>query len=222
MPSPEGSERLIPGTRSLQLQSIQDHVFPDEEEDVRWIVVGIILAWLTVLGAAQVPWLRWESKPGADGPSLAAWPGDSDIPRPAGAPLTAMFVHPKCPCTVASLRMLEQLANSRKDLRFVVVAWRPKGSGWRPETTLSIFLDEGGVETRRFGVTTSGHVMAFGGDGAVLFSGGLTDQRAATEAGRGVDLLKAALSGIGEAHKTIPVFGCSLGVRKPAQVPERP
>ena len=176
------------------------------------IASGIVIAFLAVLGVAQTPWLDWESTPGVEGETLVEWPVASAMERPVESPLVLMFVHPKCACTKTRLRIFQQAALRRPEASWRIVAWRPKGSDWKPDTTLPIFWDEDGIETKRFGVTTSGHVFSFDASGAVQFSGGLTDLRGGSEEGEGARLLDASVhKGNRPKHaRRKPVFGCSL------------
>jgi hypothetical protein len=178
-----------------------------------WIACGIVSIWLALFTVAEAPWLRWQTKAGSAPVRLETWPAESAIPRESPGLLVTLFVHPKCPCTTTSLRLLEQAVEEHEDVRWLVVAWRPQGSDWKPETTLPVFIDEGGAETKRFGVTTSGHVIAFDARGSVVFSGGLTDLRGASEAGEGVPLLEASLQRGAFVEPRTPVFGCRLAAR---------
>ena len=176
-----------------------------------WIASSIVTVWLAVVALAQSPWLQWENAPGAEAVQLKGWPEGSTIPRDRTSRYVLMFVHPQCPCTRTSLRLLEQAADLHKAVQWRVVAWRPRKSDWRPETTLPVFMDEGGAETKRFGVTTSGHVLSLdSGAGVVLFSGGLTNVRGSSEAGMGFELLQASLRAEPPTRASSLTFGCSL------------
>jgi hypothetical protein len=78
-----------------------------------------------------------------------------------------------------------------------------------------VVRDAGGVEARRFHADTSGYVLLYGRDGALLFQGGVTGSRGHEGDNFGLSQLRTALSARGtvaiSAHaRTSPVFGCSL------------
>jgi hypothetical protein len=72
--------------------------------------------------------------------------------------------------------------------------------------------DEGGVEAKRFGVATSGHVLLFDRAGRLLFSGGITPARGHEGDSLGRDALIERLAGTRtiSGPATSPVFGCPL------------
>src|SRR5664279_4276966 len=65
-----------------------------------WLLVSVVGLW----------WLfQYVSTPGAQSAALTDWPSDSSIERAASGPTLVMFVHPRCPCTRASLAELERV-----------------------------------------------------------------------------------------------------------------
>jgi hypothetical protein len=83
-----------------------------------------------------------------------------------------------------------------------------------------VLLDAGGVEARRFGVTTSGTCLLYSTSGKLLFSGGLTQSRGHVGPNRGRDLLTQCLLNGDDSgslllhHDAHPrhhaTFGCAL------------
>jgi hypothetical protein len=70
--------------------------------------------------------------------------------------------------------------------------------------------DDGGIEARRFGVSTSGQTLLYSASGALVYAGGTTGARAKAGNNAGRDALVALLSGRTPAQTATPVFGCSL------------
>src|SRR4029078_12925735 len=66
----------------------------------------------------------------------------------------------------------------------------------------------------RLGATTSGHVLVYGADGALLFSGGITSARAHEGDSIGQNAIVRALYGGKPPIDQTPVFGC--GLKSPA------
>jgi hypothetical protein len=77
-----------------------------------------------------------------------------------------------------------------------------------PET--EVLVDPDGREALRFGARTSGHVVLYGVDGSLQFSGGITDGRGhAGDSEGGQTLLAWLRDGVAE-RRTAPVYGCPL------------
>ncbi|WP_133796011.1 hypothetical protein [Prosthecobacter fusiformis] len=133
-----------------------------------------------------------------------------------------MFVHPKCPCSSASLGELERLlaqAPGRFDTCLLFV--RPKGTGvewakdelWQKAALIpgiTVKLDDDGREAELFHAATSGQTLLYDGGAKLVFEGGITAARghAGDSAGQQavLTLLEKKLAGVIET----PVFGCAL------------
>lgn len=186
----------------------------------RWVVVAATV-WFAVVagGFGALAWYAHTPAPPA--PVVPTWPAHSQVPRDAARPTVVFFAHPECPCTRASLRMLERIvAKARDRADFVVMLedsaehpeWRRSDLWHQAETIVGVEVrpDPEGVEARRFGATTSGHTVLFGADGARRFSGGITPARGH----EGDSLGRAALERLLHAEAQTPtlaqVFGCAL------------
>jgi hypothetical protein len=75
---------------------------------------------------------------------------------------------------------------------------------------LRVVIDPGGRFAAKLGATTSGHVLLYGADGALLYSGGITPARAHEGDTPGQTAIVAALYGKTPAVRGAPVFGCGL------------
>ena len=73
-----------------------------------------------------------------------------------------------------------------------------------------VYRDEGGVETRRFGVTSSGHVLLYAPSGRLQFSGGITLSRGHEGDNPGSEAIIHVVRGGTLAQHETPVFGCTL------------
>ena len=133
-----------------------------------------------------------------------------------------MAVHPHCPCTRASIEMLARIMTRCRGLVTAHVAFcKPAGFPrdweqtdlWRSAAAIpdiEVFCDEEGLEGRRFGAATSGHVLLFSPGGELLFSGGITVSRGHEGDNAGRDAVIAFLT-VGKADRAqCPVFGCPL------------
>ncbi len=70
--------------------------------------------------------------------------------------------------------------------------------------------DVSGGTAAALGMQTAGHVMLFGEDRSLLFSGGITPARGHEGDNFGRQSLKAILTGREPAKTRTPVYGCSL------------
>jgi hypothetical protein len=191
---------------------------------------GWILAFIGIWAAAVVGgevWMwRYQLTPGAaPGEAPHTWPAGSTIPDHRGRPLLLMVAHPRCPCTRASLNELRRLQARFEGLRVQPELYLslvlPEGAG--PEwidgpvmrnaasiPTLRVVLDPGGRFAARLGATTSGHVLVYGGDDSLLFSGGITSARAHEGDSEGQGAIVRALYGRDPRIRDSAVYGCGL------------
>jgi len=179
------------------------------------------LLWLGTVGTGAWRLLRYEATPGPASPS-ARWPEGSRVdPAPDRATLV-MLVHPRCPCSRASLDELEALM-TRCSVRLAarVLFLRPAGfpagwersALWRRAASIPGVLplaDPGGEEARRFHAATSGQVFLFDASGALLFRGGITGARGHTGENAAREAARSVLDRKAAAPVRTPVFGCPL------------
>jgi hypothetical protein len=181
---------------------------------------------ITLWGLAVAGWFAYlyaySNAPGQDGPAPVRWPADSTISHSLERSTLLMFVHPKCPCTRASLEELSRIiAHCQGRADFLCVFVRPAGLPqdwekdelWRLASAIPqvrLIVDEGGREARQFGATTSGHVRLYDRNGVLLFGGGITGARSHAGDNAGASaVMDWLLKGHSECSKTF-VFGCSL------------
>jgi len=179
---------------------------------------GAVAVWVLVVCVGLKLFVGYKITPGVAAVAPSQWPRSS-LPRVADQSTLVMFVHPRCPCTRASLAELDAIMRLRAAQAFVVFM-RPDGAkpGWErtdswdsagriPHTTRVI--DEGGLEAKRFGAATSGQLVVYDPNGHLVFAGGITDSRGhlGDNVGRRtvVELLAQH-----QARHEHPVFGCPL------------
>lgn len=185
------------------------------------VALGLTL-WIGGVVFASFGLMRYATAAGEVGAPPELWPESSAVVRASDAPTLLLFVHPRCPCTRASLGELEALlAAAPQPLRTQVVFHRPDGvpDGWeqsdlwdRAAAMSGVLLcaDESGVEARRFGVRTSGHALFYDAAGRLQFSGGITRARGhAGESAGGAALQALVQNRVPGLHEAA-VFGCGL------------
>jgi hypothetical protein len=166
--------------------------------------------------------LLFELTPAKTSAASDRWPAAVNITRDATRPTMVLFLHPRCPCSRATLAEVDRLLAGREDqFSLHIVFVRPPGTGesWEKsslyETALKfrgavVTSDIDGVEAARFGATTSGEALLYAADGSLLFHGGVTPSRGHEGDNSGRAAL-ASLISTGRANcKETAVFGCSL------------
>lgn len=186
-----------------------------------WAIAACLWAMAAVAGLYAVS--RYENQPGAAGQMPPAWPQASRLARNSGQATLVMFLHPKCPCSRASVEELARiLARCEGGVATKVVAVVPSDSpsgfedsglirSARAIPGVDVVMDRGGGEARVFGAQTSGQVTLYDANGRLVFSGGITGSRGHAGDNAGSDAVLALLTRHGGSKATTPVFGCSLG-----------
>jgi hypothetical protein len=181
-----------------------------------------ITIWAIVVGVGFFLLLDFQTTPGNAGAPRDDWPANSRIqPDPERANLV-MLVHPRCPCTRASLGELAQLMTRCRNLVTAhVLCFKPREFEQHWEKTdlwesadaipgVNVISDEGGQEIELFGAYTSGHVLLYDSTGKLLFSGGITASRGHSGDNSGRSAIVSLLTqGMAEQTETF-VFGCPL------------
>lgn len=185
------------------------------------LIVGVI--WL-LLACAGLAWV-WSYATHAEARKAAShsWPTGCSSVRYDGSPALVMFLHPRCPCSRATLGELALImAKTEEKVSAQVWFYRPQGAAeewahtdlWRTAKAipgLRVDEDEDGVEAAYFNATISGQTIVYSGKGKRLFDGGITAARGHSGDNAGHDAVMAALrSGEAPADTETPVFGCSL------------
>lgn len=164
----------------------------------------------------------YENGPGSVGAVPATWPVESVVSPAPDVHDLVVLVHPRCPCSRASLEELDRLvASCGERLAVHVLLYRPgdEESGWtrgdlraRAEAIpgVTCLEDPDGREAERFGARTSGHVSLYDPAGRLAFSGGITGSRGHAGDNAGRRAIAAIVDGRRTADAATPVFGCPL------------
>lgn len=193
----------------------------------KWSLTTLLTAWIVAICLVWWNMTAYSFQIDAEPTPIESWPTAADVPLVADRPTVLLFLHPRCPCSVASLAELERaLAATPADLRpsVQVVATVPQDydASWTDTNTMTrsenlpgaaVFIDAGGHESQKFGAASSGHVMAFAPTGELLYSGGVTHSRGHEGDNVGRASLVSVLSdseGQIDVAAELPVFGCRL------------
>jgi hypothetical protein len=177
--------------------------------------------WLGCASAGFVALSRFSATPGLAS-AATDWPPATTIDRPANVFFILIFVHPKCPCSVATLGELDRLmARCHGKLAATVAFIKPDAAGndWQDNALrksasgipdVKTFLDQSGAEAKRFNAATSGQTFLFDPSGRLIFSGGITQSRGHAGDNDGSDAIAQMVLGGQPTTRATPVFGCEL------------
>jgi hypothetical protein len=185
----------------------------------------MILAWGIAVLIGMCGMVRYQMTP-ADlvQKTPHQWPSGVSIMRNKGRPTLVMTLHPKCPCSQASVyELAELMTRAAGRLDACVLFIQPEnapadwldGDLWRQAKAIpgvTVLVDKDGHDAAAFGASTSGQVMVYDAEGAVQFSGGVTDGRGHEGDNAGMLAVLALVRDGKSPIPTTPVYGCSLGV----------
>lgn len=165
----------------------------------------------------------YEGTPAREQAAPLLWPKTTELKLAPQQPTVLMFVHPHCPCTLASVEQLLEVL-TRHDAQAMLVVYEPadatpewtQGALWRVATEhadrVQLVRDPDARLAQRFRAATSGMCLVYGADERLRFAGGLTISRGHRGANEGLQTLEQVLAnadGGGEVQR-FPVFGCAL------------
>lgn len=180
------------------------------------------MIWIIFVGAGFLGLARYDSAPGTLGEQTPnQWPALSRLSRTSGLPTLIVMLHPRCPCSRATLdnlacAMPQIIGKAQVHLVFVNPdAGRPLEDGalLRMAENIpgsDIFHDQSGHEAQLFGALTSGETLLYSSEGKLLFHGGITLGRSHEGNNPGLSTVVSLVQhGTGKRAGT-PVFGCAL------------
>lgn len=189
----------------------------------RRFTIAILVVWIVAITSGVVLLADYSSVPGRKGVSpRAEWPSESQLELSTENPTVLVFLHPRCPCSRATLRQLARLSADCKgmfELQPVFYCPLAEGDGWAHTdlwttattlTTRTPFVDRGGTETARFGARTSGYCLLFSSLGKQRFSGGVTAGRGHEGSNLGYEALTNLLKNHDAPAVELPVYGCAI------------
>jgi hypothetical protein len=185
-------------------------------------LLGASALWAIGVCAGFGVLVSYQNRPGDGGQAPAGWPAHSRLVRDSRQANLILIAHPHCFCTQASIEELDRiLTRCPGQVRARVLFLRPDGFApgwehtdlWRRAAAIpgvEVHADPAGIEARRFGVRTSGHVLLFDAEGRRRFSGGITRSRGHQGDNPAAAALLALLQGETPDDTEPPVFGCPL------------
>ncbi len=182
----------------------------------------LVLAWIALVGAGMLLLTAYKGTPGKLLPSPVRWPEESTIPRDPAQPTLVVFVHPRCPCSRATIGELDELMTyAQGKVKAHVVFIQPAGTPdewvetdrWSAAAQIpgvDVRRDRGGVESARFHAHTSGEALLYSASGELQYEGGMTIARGHAGDNPGCRSILALLNGEVAPVIKAPVYGCSM------------
>jgi hypothetical protein len=183
-------------------------------------LLGVVWLGAVLFGTALM--LEYSGTPAKTDPPPAHWPDAARVARVSGQPTLVLFLHPQCPCSLATVGELERMmAHCPAGVSVHAVFLRPEGMSeswvesdlWRKAAAIpgvTVSQDEGGKEARLFHAGTSGEALVYDGKGVLAFHGGITVARGHSGDNAGSDAVLALLRQETAGQLTTSVFGCAL------------
>lgn len=192
-----------------------------------WVIFGA-LGWLFTLTAGVCLVFKYDSIPGLTATSGSSWPANSTIAHSTTNNTLVMLLHPKCPCSRASLQQVATLTTNDNSLECIFLVYAPTKfpKGWEKTDIWNLAAevpgaqlvsDIDGAEARKFGGITSGQTYIFDRKGNLKYAGGLTEGRGHVGECRNLDLAVKALKS-GTTSASGAVYGCPIEDPKKAQL----
>ncbi|BBM82387.1 hypothetical protein [Candidatus Uabimicrobium amorphum] len=149
-------------------------------------------------------------------------------------PTLLVFLHPRCPCSHATIGALEIIiSRTANPCEVVVVFYAPKDEKkhWyqtrlfqkaqkislllqhkKSKIQLRTYVDREAQQSKKFGATISGTVLLYDAADALRFHGGITLSRGHFDSGDnfGVEAIVNILNKKSNKITQTPVFGCSI------------
>jgi len=183
-----------------------------------------VSVWLTILSLGFGYLIVYSQTAAADSTRLstaaaAKCYGGGDAPATWAL---VVAINPKCPCTAATVTMLERIcAQTKGALHCQVLAYCPEGGdeSWTSTRTLrrlgliprvAITTDYGGVLARELGLTTSGETILLDREHVIRFHGGITPARGHEGDNLGATTVRELVEEDPTSVTTYPIYGCPL------------
>jgi hypothetical protein len=185
-------------------------------------LLAVSAVWLVASVSALYAVFDADATPDRASDAPKGWPAGSALSRAADRPTLLMFLHPRCPCSRASLEELSVLlAHCERHHPAVAVVLDDAGGTaaasayWRSAAAMPGVapVADAGAERRRFRVYTSGETLLYAPDGRLLFHGGITGGRGHSGDNPGRSAVEALLRDPAFAAGKSPhgpVYGCPL------------
>jgi hypothetical protein len=188
---------------------------------VRTVWVLGILVWLALIGSSYGWLLGYSFAFGKTAVAPRNLPADLGVPSSHGKPQLLLALHPRCPCSRATVSELAKiLSRVPSACEVTVLMFKPPDE---PDSWLEGALfeacrrmhckvrpDPGGRLAASLGSLTSGVVVLYDARGKLRYQGGITSSRGHEGDNAGERAIIDILQGHRDSHRSMPVFGCPI------------
>lgn len=189
----------------------------------RVCLTAVSAMWLAATTLGLLWLVDYDTKPGVSASPPRHWPVEVSLIRNSAKPVLLMFLHPRCPCSRASLNELARIAfDHHETLDVLVLFAQPSGvaADWSQthlwETAMAnddlcVTIDADGMFAKQFGAKTSGQVLVYDRHGRLRFDGGITPGRGHVGDSVGRSLVSMIVAGQDAGMpSSCATFGCPL------------
>jgi hypothetical protein len=187
------------------------------------VLALLIAGWGAALVAASWTMVRFEATAGPVQTAPSEWPLQTSLKPPSTAPAILAFLHPRCSCSEATIDELEKLLRKRSAVATVVITCPANcGPEWKTASIVNrakslpgvqLVFDPEGIESRRFGASTSGFIAAYSPGGKLLYAGDIAKARGVVGDNSGVRRLGEQI----RAEQDQAAIHLAGGIQMPAQ-----
>ena len=191
----------------------------------RWISLAIVV-WVGLVSLGMFLVNDFSNVAGRPAAAPQHWPEDASIDRSSEGYTLLMMVHPRCPCSRASLWELQGIMKKvHEKVDAHVFFYHPDDAAtdwskthlWDIASTIAatqVVQDIDGLETKKFGAFTSGQVLLYDESGDLRFAGGINPYRGHMGDSAGKTAIMNILekepeSSVVQASQSL-VFGCPI------------
>jgi hypothetical protein len=172
--------------------------------------------------AGSYAWLlRYSFAVGKTSVAPRTIPANLGLPAHLARPQLLLALHPRCPCSRATVNELAKILSRVPEGSDVTVfMYKPAGEpdSWLEGTLLDacrrmhcqVRPDPDGRLAASLGSLTSGGVILYGADGRLRYQGGITSSRGHEGDNAGEQAIIEILRGRRSSHRSMPVFGCPI------------
>jgi hypothetical protein len=187
----------------------------------------VFCLWLGLIAGGYVWLLRYSFASGKTSVAPRTLPSFLATTTTASRAQLVLSLHPRCPCSLATLRELAKILSRAPNASDVtVLMYKPASApdSWLEGALLNecrrmncqVRPDADGNLAASLGSLTSGQVLLYAADGSLRYQGGITSSRGHEGDNAGEDAVIEILQGNRISHQPIAVFGCPIQ-QAPAQ-----
>ncbi len=193
----------------------------NREEGLSFFSISLLISfWAVIIALGMLQFYRYETREGAKEVSNKSWPEGTSLSYSKSKFSWVMGIHPKCPCSLATVGNLERLFRYIEEPFHITALVRqdPLSDESKSKVVrrlsklpqVSIFFDERGETAAKFGMLTSGDSRIYNRSGELIFAGGITINRSHEGWSPGASLILEQMSKGSKKSVELPVFGCNI------------